>query len=78
MEVHTMLNFIPALFAAMPDFMLAMFENLRFDPMQFIYNLKYLAIGLIGIFIVIGIIMLVTVILNKLPSGGKDKDDAQN
>ena len=73
-----MLKFIPALFAAMPETILAAFENLRFDPMQFVYNLKYLAIGLIGIFIVIGIIMLVTYILNKLPSGGKDKDDAQN
>ena len=70
-----MLKLIPALFAAMPNFMLAMFENLRFDPMQFVFNLKYLAIGLIGIFIVIGIIILVTVILNKFPTGGKDKDD---
>lgn len=70
-----MLKLIPALFTAMPDFMLAMFENLRFDPMQFVFNLKYLAIGLIGIFIVIGIIILVTVVLNKFPTGGKDKDD---
>lgn len=70
-----MLKLIPTLFTAMPDFMLAMFENLRFDPMQFVFNLKYLAIGLIGIFIVIGIIILVTVVLNKFPTGGKDKDD---
>ena len=69
-----MLNLISALFAAMPTVALALFENLIFDPMQFVYNLKYLAIGLIGIFIVIGIIMLVTVILNKIPSGNKDKD----
>lgn len=70
-----MLNFITVLFAAMPSVVLAAFENLRFDPMQFVYNLKYLAIGLIGIFIVIGIIMLVTFILNKLPSGDKNKDE---
>ena len=55
----------------------AALENIRFDPMQFVYNLKYLAIGLIGIFIVIGLIILVTVILNKFPEG-KKKDDEQN
>ena len=55
----------------------AALENIKFDPMQFVYNLKYLAIGLIGIFIVIGLIILVTVILNKFPEG-KKKDDEQN
>ena len=48
--------------------------NIVFNPMNFVTNLTYLAKGLIGIFIVIGIIMLVTVILNKLPSG-KKKDE---
>lgn len=70
-----MFNFIPTLLSALPQKMTLALDKLKFDPMQFIYNLKYLAIGLIGIFIVIGIIMLVTFILNKLPSGGKKKDD---
>ena len=49
--------------------------NIDFNPMNFVNNLTYLAKGLIGIFIVIGIIMLITVILNKLPSGKNKKDD---
>jgi hypothetical protein len=49
--------------------------NIDFNPMNFVNNLTYLAKGLIGIFIVIGIIMLITVILNKLPSGKNKKDE---
>ena len=51
-----------------------MFNNLillnsifsRFEPMAFVENLKYMISGMIAIFIVIGIIVLVTIILNKL------------
>ncbi|MBE7039075.1 MAG: oxaloacetate decarboxylase [Ruminococcaceae bacterium] len=38
--------------------------------MNFVYNLKYMGIGMLGIIIVIGIIILVTTILNKVT---KDK-----
>ena len=34
--------------------------------MNFITNLRYLAVGMVSIFIVIGIIILVTVLLNKI------------
>lgn len=34
--------------------------------MNFITNLRYLAVGMISIFIVIGVIILVTVLLNKI------------
>lgn len=44
---------------------------MTFHPFEFISNLKYMGIGMLSIFIVIGVIMLVTVILNKLPK----KDD---
>lgn len=37
-----------------------------FTPMAFIENLKYMLSGMIAIFIVIGIIIVVTVILNKI------------
>lgn len=51
-----------------------MFNNLillnsifsKFKPMDFVTNLKYMISGMIAIFIVIGIIVLVTIILNKL------------
>ncbi len=37
-----------------------------FNPMAFIENLKYMLSGMIAIFIVIGIIILCTVVLNKI------------
>lgn len=36
-----------------------------FKPMNFVYNLKYMGMGMLGIIAVIGIIILVTVILSK-------------
>lgn len=50
-----------------------MFENLfitlmsfMFEPMNFIYNLKYMVIGMICIIIVMGVLILITTALNKL------------
>ncbi len=41
---------------------------MEFNPMKFIDNLKYMGLGMLGIFIVIGIIILATVVLNKVTS----------
>ena len=38
----------------------------QFDPMNFVDNLKYMLSGMVAIFIVIGVIVLITVILNKV------------
>lgn len=35
------------------------------NPMNFVYNLKYMGLGMLAIFIVIGVIIGVTVALNK-------------
>ena len=35
-----------------------------FSPMQFVENLKYMGLGMLGIFTVIGCIILLTVLLN--------------
>lgn len=43
-----------------------------FEPMNFVKNLSYMGIGMLGIFIVIGLIWLVTFFLNKIFSGKKD------
>lgn len=43
-----------------------------FEPYNFILNLEYMGKGMLGIFIVIGLIILATVLLNKL--GGKGKE----
>ncbi len=40
--------------------------NVTFDPIQFVNNLKYMGFGMLGIFVVIGLIILATVALNKL------------
>ncbi len=45
-----------------------------FEPMNFVTNLTYLAKGMLGILIVMGVIILVTVLLNKLSSKKKKED----
>ncbi len=44
---------------------------MQFNPMNFIYNLKYMGLGMLGILVVIGVIILVTVILNKVTKDQK-------
>ena len=41
----------------------SLFENV--DPMRFVNNLSYMGIGMLGIFIVMGALILGTAILNK-------------
>ena len=40
--------------------------NLEFDPMAFVENLKYMGIGMLVIFAIIGIIILTTMVINKV------------
>lgn len=40
--------------------------NLQFDPMAFIYNLRHMGVGMLVIFIIIGIIILATKLVNYL------------
>ncbi|NLZ37467.1 MAG: hypothetical protein GX897_08345 [Clostridiales bacterium] len=37
-----------------------------FKPENFVFNLKYMGIGMLVIFVIIGIIMLATILLNRL------------
>ena len=46
---------------------------MNFEPMNFVSSLEYLAVGMISIFVVIGVIVLVTVLLNKIFSPGGKK-----
>ena len=39
---------------------------MEFNPANFVDNLSYMGIGMLGIFIVIGVIILLTVALNSL------------
>ena len=45
------------------------------NPMAFVENLKYMGVGMIGIFIVIGVIILSVVVLNKATSPKKKSDE---
>ena len=40
-------------------------SNIIFDPMNFLRNLKYMGLGMLVIFVVIGLIILVTMLVNK-------------
>lgn len=42
--------------------------------MNFVYNLKYMGVGMLGIFIVIGVIVLITMFLNKITEPKKDDE----
>lgn len=42
--------------------------------MNFVYNLKYMGVGMLGIFIVIGVIILITMFLNKITEPKSDDE----
>lgn len=48
-----------------------MFYLAQFNPQAFLNNLDKMGIGMLGIFIVIGVLVAITVLLNKLTSGKK-------
>lgn len=39
---------------------------MEFNAMRFVENLKYMGLGMLGIFAVIGVIIVATVIFNKV------------
>ena len=39
--------------------------NIIFQPVNFLRNLKYMGLGMLVIFVVIGLIILVTMLVNK-------------
>ena len=43
-----------------------------FEPMEFIHNLKYMGVGMLGVFIIIAIIMAATYAIGRIASGNKD------
>ena len=47
----------------------SLIEN--FDPMRFLENLSYMGVGMLGIFIVMGTLIVGTALLNKVTSRKK-------
>lgn len=48
-----------------------------FEPMHFVENLRYMGLGMLGIFVVIGVITLLTIILNKVTEQKPDEQPDQ-
>jgi len=44
---------------------------MQFNPMNFVTNLKYMGTGMLGIFVVIGIIIVATIVINKVANKNK-------
>ena len=47
--------------------------SLDFNPMAFVENLKYMGVGMLVIFVVIGLIILTTMLINWIFSDPKKK-----
>lgn len=48
------------------NFLTSSAVNLEFNPMAFVENLKYMGIGMLVIFAIIGVIILATMLINYL------------
>ena len=44
-----------------------------FEPIQFVNNLKYMCNGMLGVFMIVGIIIAATYVIGKLTAGNKDQ-----
>ena len=51
-----------------------MASNIEFNPMEFVDNLYYRGMGMLGIIIVRGVLIGITTLLNKIFSKTKKKD----
>ena len=49
--------------------------DIIFEPINFIKNLGYMGAGMLGIFIVIGLIVVTTMLLNRAATIPKQKKD---
>ena len=49
----------------------------NFQPMSFVSNLKYMAAGMVGIFLVIGLIIVTIVLLGKLTTKKTKKKEEE-
>ncbi len=47
---------------------------MKIVPMNFVTSLEYLAKGMLGIMVVMGVIILVTMLLNKISTKKKKED----
>ena len=60
------MNFLTYLTVFLPVYLSSFFSNFEFHPFSFVENLKYMGIGMLVIFAVIGVIAMATVLINKI------------
>ena len=51
-----------------------MFDSIKFQPIEFVRNLKYMGVGMLGVFIIIGIIIAATYAIGKFTAGKKEEE----
>ena len=51
------------------------FAGITVTPMNFVNNLSFMGLGMLGIFVVIALIMIITTVLNKSLSGKKADEE---
>lgn len=61
--------------AFLPIYLSSFFDGFDFDPMGFVDQLGHMGIGMACIFIVMGAIIAVVMILEKVTSRSKKSDD---
>ena len=49
--------------------------NFYFKPFEFVKNLKYMGIGMLGVFIIVGVIMIATYLTNYFTGKLKKPSD---
>ena len=54
------------------NFLTDVTANLKFNPMAFVENLRHMGVGMLVIFVIIGIIILATALINKIFSKKAD------
>ena len=47
-------------------------NNIVFEPLKFVESLKYMGIGMLGVFMIVGIIVLATYAIAKFTSDTKN------
>ena len=45
-----------------------------FEPMNFVASLKYMGVGMLGVFIIVAIIMAATYAIGYFTAGGENKE----
>ena len=48
---------------------------MNFQPIEFVNNLKYMLVGMLGVFIIVGIIICATHLIGKLTANISKKND---